>query len=257
MKVAVCVPCWNKLDLTKRFVESVMRNSAGHEVHWYVVDNASNDGTKEYLDAIHEGPTYIFPFRWRKRNATNIGVNPAWNQLLEATKITQYDCICLSNNDVLVGPKWLDAVERELERDNHRFFLPNGEFSQVTLCSFDVTVHERLERGPTIPATVPGCAGWCMFFPPAALKYFMPIPESMVLWYGDAWIHRKLTQQGYRCETIMDCHCAHFVSQTISGYPGMVEQVARDKEAYDALVAAEDLVQARFRMPVRPPDGED
>ena len=223
-------------------VESVQRNSGGHQVFFVFVDNGSTDGTSEFL-AAQPGVAKII------RNPTNVGVNPAWNQLLAEALKHAPDVICLANNDILVGPGWLDAVSQEIAKDDKRYFLPNGQFS--TPNTFDQDVRNAL---PNLSGTKPARAGWCMFFHPSSIPLFHPIPPEMKLWYGDDWVHHKLGRHGYRCETVLATCCLHHVSKTITGYPGMEEQVARDREAFVRLTtdntqlnAVTDLVEELIR----------
>ncbi len=219
-RVAVCVPCWNKLSYTRAMVESVHRNSGGHQVFFIFVDNGSTDGTAEFL-AAQPGVAKLI------RNPTNVGVNPAWNELLKEALNHTPDVVCLANNDILVGPGWLDAVSAEIAKDDKRYFLPNGQFSNAA--TFDDDVRRAL---PGLSGTIPARAGWCMFFHPSAIPLFHPIPEEMKLWYGDDWMHHHLAKHGYRCESVRATCCLHHVSKTIAEYPGMAEQVTRDREAY-------------------------
>ncbi len=226
-KVAVCVPCWNNLKYTRMMVDSVCRNSDGHQVFFVFVDNGSTDGTGEYLRSV-PGVAKII------HNPTNVGVNPAWNALLAEALLHQPDVVVLANNDILVGPSWLDTISREIAKDDKRYFLPNAQFTNPV--TFDDDVRRAL---PSLSGTVKARAGWCMFFPPSAIPLFHPIPDVIKLWFGDDWIHHRLGKAGYRCEAPRATCCLHFVSKTISGYPGMVEQVARDREAFKRLMENE------------------
>lgn len=225
MKVAICVPCWNHLWYTKFFIDSVLRNSGDHSIGFIFVDNGSSDGTGDYLAHVPKLARLI-------RNPVNVGVNPAWNTLFSAALEYNPEVIVLANNDILCGPGWLDPIVRELAKDDKRYFLPNGQFTNPS--TFDVDVRNTL---PTLQGTVLGYAGWCLSFHPSAVPLFHPIPEEMKLWYGDNWIHDRLQKDhGYKCEVLLDSCCLHFESKSIRDYPGMTGTVARDKDAYDYLV---------------------
>lgn len=234
-RVAVCVPCWNQLVYTKRMVESVERNSAGHEVTFILLDNGSTDGTRDYLNR-------VVSERQRPRDRVieldaNEGVNPAWNHLLGAVFAVDdgsnmFDVICLANNDIVVGPGWLDAPAKALARDaNSAYFLANGgPFAERT---FEVEAEEMRQRFANQRA--PGKAGWCFFFTYRHVWRFWPIPHELVLWYGDDWIHYKLANAGFCCETLLDCCVLHFGSKSVAEYPDKVATIQRDREAFRRL----------------------
>lgn len=109
--VSVVVPVYNKVHLTKRFLESLLRNSGRVEEVW-VVDNGSTDGTPAMLEE------YAPKFKeWRirfgiLRNESNIGFGRACNQgIRQATG----DWIAIVNNDTWLMPNWDVELIREAE----------------------------------------------------------------------------------------------------------------------------------------------
>ncbi len=150
-------------------------------------------------------------------------MNPAWNQLLVAALAQNPSIICLANNDILAGPGWLDPVVREL-----RYFLPNGNLQS------DITFEQAARAGALENAgkTLPGRGGWCLFFRPETVRLFLPIPERLKLWYGDDYIHWILDRNGYKCESLMDSYCLHYISKSISEYPDKVKVIAEDRQAF-------------------------
>src|SRR3990167_4936166 len=68
-------------------------------------------------------------------------------------------------------------------------------------------------------------------------KFFMPIPITLRLWYGDDWIHWKLKGAGYKCETVLDSCAIHFGSKTleIMNQEEKVRIIAQDKVEYERL----------------------
>jgi GT2 family glycosyltransferase len=234
--IAICIPCWNQLWYTKTTVESMLRNSAGHDIMFFFVDNGSTDGTYEYLLSVKAKASII-------RNPTNLGCNPAWNQLLKAALVEEPTMIVLANNDIKVMPGWLDPIVREFAKDEsinetahdkiqQRYFLPNGDLHNDETFDEDAKVGADHFRGQTLP----GRGGWCIFFPTDAVRAFMPIPDTLKLWYGDDYIHEVLSRKGYRCESVMDSFVLHYLSKTVEVVPNKVEIVAADKAAFEAIM---------------------
>lgn len=222
--IAICIPCWNQLWHTRVTCESIRRNSAGHDIKFFFVDNGSTDDTYDYLCSI-AGAHII-------RNATNLGCNPAWNQLLAAALAEHPTMIVLANNDIKVAPGWLDPIVRELAKNDQRYFLPNGDLHNDDTLDDDARAGAEKFAGQTLP----GRGGWCIFFPPEAVKAFMPIPDALKLWYGDDYIHEVLKRKGYRCESVMDSFVLHYLSKTVEVVPNKVQIVEQDRIAFEAIM---------------------
>lgn len=226
-RVAICVPCCNNVSYTRLMTASVLRNSDGHQCFFVFLDNGSTDDTVAYLSSL-PGVTKII------RKPHNVGVNPAWNEILAEALKHEPDVVVLANNDILVGPGWLDAASVEIAKNDKRYFLPNAQFTNPE--TFDADVRRAL---PGLTGGVPARGGWCLFFHPSAIPLFHPIPHEIKLWYGDDWIHHKLAENGYRCEALRATCCYHYISKTIAELPGKVEQIARDRAAFIRLTKAD------------------
>lgn len=229
--IAVLVPCWNKIRYTGSMVDSVLRNSAGHDVRFIFVDNGSHDGTFEFLSGVPNSKII--------RNSENVGVNRAWNQLNAAVleMDPQPEVVVLANNDILAGPGWLDRPLEELRKGEKFYYLPNGILHNESTFDQDVLASRNDWRGKTGP----GRAGWCIFYTPREIRLFHPIPEALRLWFGDDWIHYKLERAGYQCRTLGDSFCLHYISKTISDYPGMTTVIENDKAVWRELMRQEEM----------------
>ncbi len=104
--IAVVVVNLNRRELLRRCLESLARQqSAGFEV--IVVDNGSDDGSAEMVDAEFSGSA---PFRLHLiRNSVNRGFCAANNQGFAATGAR---FVALLNNDAEAEPGWLAALRR-------------------------------------------------------------------------------------------------------------------------------------------------
>jgi N-acetylglucosaminyl-diphospho-decaprenol L-rhamnosyltransferase len=111
-RVSLVIAVYNQLLHTMQCLESILRlpDKVGELI---VVDNASTDGTPEYLKGI-DGITVI-------RNATNLGCAKAWNHGVQASK---GDVIGILNNDIVVTSGWLPALLRFMEETGHGIISP-------------------------------------------------------------------------------------------------------------------------------------
>jgi N-acetylglucosaminyl-diphospho-decaprenol L-rhamnosyltransferase len=111
-RVSLVIPVYNQLIHTMQCLESILRlPDKGSEI--IVVDNASTDGTPEYLKGV-DGITVI-------RNATNLGCAKAWNQGVRASK---GEVVGILNNDIVVTSGWLSALLRFMDQTGHGIVSP-------------------------------------------------------------------------------------------------------------------------------------
>ncbi len=104
MNCDIIIPVWNQLVLTKDCIESIFKNTASADYRIILVDNASDDETKNYLEGLSSS--------WPKqialvRNEKNLGFIKAVNQGIAASSAPY---VCLLNNDTLVTKNWLKEM---------------------------------------------------------------------------------------------------------------------------------------------------
>lgn len=219
---AIVMSCYGQLGYTRWCMESIQRNSNGHSLAYYLVDNGSTDETYQYFATYR--PNFL------RRYSVNGSLSRAWNQGLRAALEDGHETICLMSNDVVVGPGWLDSTVRELAKPEKRYFIPNGNFKHETL---DVDVRNAL---PSLQGKMqPALAAWCVTFTAEAVRTFFPIPEELTLWFGDNWIHEKLAKAGYSCWELADSCAVHFLSKTVFTTPEVHARIERDKLAWERL----------------------
>lgn len=107
---SIIVLTYNALTYTRIFYDSLnLFGKSNYELIF--VDNASTDGTKEYLDAIlKSNPNVKVIF-----NEKNLGFPIAVNQ---GIKIANGKYILIANNDIVVTEGWLERLIEAAESDN-------------------------------------------------------------------------------------------------------------------------------------------
>jgi len=101
-KVAIFTLTKDRLELTKKMAES-MRRTAGYPFDWYIVDNGSTDGTREWLKE-QNIKKVVF-------NEKNMGIPYASNQIIEEIRKGNYDFIMKCDNDVwFKSNNWLKTM---------------------------------------------------------------------------------------------------------------------------------------------------
>lgn len=104
MRCDIVIPVWNQPVFTKDCVESIVSNTADVDYRLIIIDNASNDETKNYLESLKGllGHKVIVV-----RNGNNLGFVKAANQGL---RLSDAPYVCLLNNDTLVTKSWLSEM---------------------------------------------------------------------------------------------------------------------------------------------------
>lgn len=97
---SIIIPVFNKVEFTKQCLEALAQNTPGELFEVIIVDNASNDGTHEFLECLEGDVTVI-------TNETNLGFAKACNQGACAAN-GKY--LVFLNNDTIPHPDWLTCL---------------------------------------------------------------------------------------------------------------------------------------------------
>ncbi|MCB4792831.1 MAG: glycosyltransferase family 2 protein [Elusimicrobia bacterium] len=102
IKVSIIMLTFNQCKLTQKCVESIKKYT-GSEYELIVVDNGSEDDTKEYLEQLQSSDPGVKVII----NKTNIGFARGNNQGIQIAKSAY---ILLLNNDVILTDNWLERL---------------------------------------------------------------------------------------------------------------------------------------------------
>ncbi len=125
MQTSIIIPIFNKLEFTKACLESIhsFGADAGHDFEVIVVDNASTDGSDEYLKGLSSMlqsaskvtsavDSSVGVKLMVIHNEKNLGFAVACNQGAMAAK---GEYLLFLNNDTVVTKGWLDVLVDELD----------------------------------------------------------------------------------------------------------------------------------------------
>lgn len=107
-KVSIIVVSYNNVELTRLCMDSIFRNTTYPNYEVIVVDNASEDDTRNYLRYLRRSKESISIIL----NDRNLGFAAANNQGLRLASGT---FLVLLNNDTVVPKGWVDGLLRHLE----------------------------------------------------------------------------------------------------------------------------------------------
>ncbi|MCB9461510.1 MAG: glycosyltransferase [Anaerolineaceae bacterium] len=104
---SIVIVTWKNLDLTQQCVESIFRNTDYPNYEIIVVDNASDDGTPDYLKSLAAREDRVKVIL----NDENRGFAAANNQGIQ---LAEGENVLLLNNDTIVTRGWLTGLGRYL-----------------------------------------------------------------------------------------------------------------------------------------------
>jgi GT2 family glycosyltransferase len=97
-KVSAAIVTYNRLDLLKESLAAVL-NQTDYLSHVIVVDNMSNDGTKEYLDGVEDDRVVVF------HSTENLGGAGGFNKAVRLfAEETEDDFVWLMDDDTIAQP---------------------------------------------------------------------------------------------------------------------------------------------------------
>ncbi len=109
-QASILVLCWNKLELTKTCMAALRRNTPEGLYELILVDNASTDGTREYLLGLERECNNVRVLL----NSENLGFVGGNNA---GAPLASTDNLIFLNNDTEPQPGWLEALLRIFAAD--------------------------------------------------------------------------------------------------------------------------------------------
>jgi N-acetylglucosaminyl-diphospho-decaprenol L-rhamnosyltransferase len=191
----------NCLEYTKKCMESLI-NSGVDPKRIVVVDNASEDGTVQYLQQLDLGSVIL--------NRQNLSCGAAWNQGILAQ---QSEWTIVMNNDILVGP---DFAHRLIE------FASTNRLQLVSPARIDgsadydvraFTEGAQLTTGKAVrwgsSNAICMCIHWSLF---SQIGFFRANPA--LLGFEDGLFYNEIRKQGIAHATTGNVWIHHFGSVT-------------------------------------------
>lgn len=125
--VSIVIPVFNKVEYTRKCIQALGKNTFAGNYELIVVDNASTDGTADFLKSLN-GQVIVIT------NAENIGFTKACNQ---GAKIARGEYVLFLNNDTEPRSGWLEALTEAFASDPNagiagsKLVYPDGRLQEA------------------------------------------------------------------------------------------------------------------------------
>ena len=217
-KASIIIPVFNKLELTRQCLTTLASITTMPEYEVIVVDNASSDGTAEFLAELGGDVQVI-------SNPENYGFAVACNQGANAAR---GEFLLFLNNDTIPTEGWLNALVDEVERHpdvavvGSKLLYEDGTIQHAGV-AFSRIVFTPYHIYRTVPADSPmvnrrrefQCVtGACMLVRRDVFEQVGRFDEGFKNGFEDVDLCLKIRERGWRIVYRPDSVVYHLESQT-------------------------------------------
>ena len=237
-KVSILLVTCDRLAMLKQCVSSLLANTRDVEYELIVWDNASTDGTAEYLDSIASLHSQVRVIH----HADNIGLNA----IPACARLARGDYLLKIDDDVLeVPPQWLTEMIRAFE------VVPRAGYLAANVVQDEVTNgakppqdnYRTLDYGEGVIVEHGPTGGWCTITSRAVVRRiggFLEMPGS-IFFPEDGDFARRCSRRLYRVGIVRDVRVYHATGVAKNLEHGCLEVCRRkyaDDPQYKHLLAA-------------------
>lgn len=247
-KLTVSIINYKTADLTMAALQSVRDDISGRDMSVVVIDNASNDGSAEKIEAwLAEAGDPRFKL---VRSDVNGGFSAGHN--LGFATDPEADYYLVLNSDALIRPGFFDAILEAAEANPaYGLFMPQLEFEdgtpQVSCFRFHSIVSEFLRGIATGPVTrmlkgyvvadpeplAPHDIGWasfaCVLLSGKMVRDIGPMDDGYFLYFEDTEYSLRASRAGWKVLFVPGAHVVH-----LCGGSGPVTELTDQKKRLPA-----------------------
>ena len=129
----IIIPVFNKVEFTKKCIESIIKNTPQNLFKIIIIDNASTDDTLNYLKSL-EGDVRVIT------NEKNLGFAKACNQ---GAQMASTEYLLFLNNDTEPEKGWIEPLIEVLDKDTSvravgsKLLFPDGTIQHAGVVIFN------------------------------------------------------------------------------------------------------------------------
>ena len=229
MHCDIIMAVWNQLTFTRDCIESIFRNTGG-DYRLIIIDNASGDETREYLEGVARGNPKVQLIR----NEENAGFIKAMNQGMSASKAPY---VCLLNNDTLVMKDWLKIMIdiASLHKDIGVVNPSSNNLGQRPLPGEPVELYaEGLMRDRDKFVELGAAIGFAMLIKREVIEHIGMFDEIYGMGnFEDTDFSRRAVKEGYKCVRACGAYVYHRENTSFKVMKTFDEDFRRNREIFE------------------------
>lgn len=255
--VSIIIPVYNRKDLTKRCIETILKLNYRHSFELIVVDDCSTDGTQSYLAYMAKKQPNIFAVR----NGRNSGFAVSCNR---GAKLARGTYLVFLNNDTVPLKGWLDALVEVAERDKSiavvgaKLLYPNGTiqhagvgFRKVPHPIFCYHVHAGKPQNypdANVEKDYDAVTAACMLVRRDVFFELGGFDEAYVNGYEDVDFCLRVRERGYRVVYTPNSVLYHLESQSPGRFDKSIKNIRLLHKRWFGKVRTEDWVEPKVSV---------
>ena len=227
----IIVLTWNQKEIIKSFVESLLRTTYLPS-QLIIIDNASIDGTREYLESLRSTDQFKVKIILNNENRGFVG---GMNQGLT---VSSAPYVCLANNDLIFTKGWLSEIISIFEKhpkvgvlNPHSNNLGANPPKGVSLEEF---AQQLKARYTGVFVEMPFCIGFCMVIKREVIEKIGGLSEEFhPMFFEDTDYSMKAKSAGYLIGVAKGSYVWHQEHASFKQWPKEKEEVfAKSREKF-------------------------
>ena len=215
-KVSIIIPVYNALHFTKVCVESLLEHTSLNTAEIIVVNNGSEEDTKEFLDSKPKIKSIHLPQNLGFAGGNNCGLQEA-----------QGEYILFLNNDTKVTPNWLNPIVRILDSEpdvgvvGNKLLYEDGTIQHcgIVFSRTNIPYHVLMGYPADHPATIQdqyfkAVTGACLTIRKNICDQIHGFNENYINGLEDMHMCLQVGELGYKIKYCAQSVIYHFESKT-------------------------------------------
>jgi GT2 family glycosyltransferase/Flp pilus assembly protein TadD/glycogen synthase/SAM-dependent methyltransferase len=247
--ISIIIPIYNQLEHTKRCLDSVMKNTSDDVCEIIIVDNASSDGTPDYLESLGDSIKVV-------TNALNYGFARGCNQ---GALNAKGSLLLFLNNDTVVTAGWLEPLLKTIRRPKVgivgcKLLYPDGRIQHAGISLINgVPDHPHRYEEADLPAAssiseMDMVTGACLLISRELFISLKGFDEIFLNGVEDIDLCLRVRNAGYRVLYQPETVIYHHEGQSSGRFTHVKRNIALFFERWNGFFSHD----GKFRVPVQP-----